>query len=378
MRIGIDGIPLTGAKTGVGHYTLELARGLAQIADTDSFEFVTPARILSGDSKRDEWPANLSVTYREPNSLRKHWWTIGLPLYIRQSSLDLFHGTNYNVPLWEGCPTVLTIHDLSLFLYPETHEKHRVSVGLRRIPTMGCAATKIITPSQAVRREVVEHLNVSPEKVIAIPEAARREFRPMPAEETRDARKRFGIEDDFLLYVGTLEPRKNLMLLVRAFEEVLCTTNLRPQLVIVGKKGWLVDELFAYVERAELGDRLLFTNYVTDEELRALYSSCRMCIYPSLYEGFGLPPLEAMACGAPVITTRIPSIMETVGDAARLVEPTDVDALARNIIDLLADAEARATLSAAGLARAAQFSWEKTARMTLEVYREMLGQEQRA
>jgi len=377
MRIGIDGIPLTGAKTGVGHYTLELARGLAQIADTDSFEFVTPARILSGDSKRDEWPANLSVTYREPNSLRKHWWTIGLPLYIRQSSLDLFHGTNYNVPLWEGCPTVLTIHDLSLFLYPETHEKHRVSVGLRRIPTMGCAATKIITPSQAVRREVVEHLNVSPEKVIAIPEAARREFRPMPAEETRDARKRFGIEDDFLLYVGTLEPRKNLMLLVRAFEEVLCTTNLRPQLVIVGKKGWLVDELFAYVERAELGDRLLFTNYVTDEELRALYSSCRMCIYPSLYEGFGLPPLEAMACGAPVITTRIPSIMETVGDAARLVEPTDVDALARNIIDLLADAEARATLSAAGLARAAQFSWEKTARMTLEVYREMLGQEQR-
>ena len=144
------------------------------------------------------------------------------------------------------------------------------------------------------------------------------------------------------------------------------------------EKGWLVDELFAYVERAELGDRLLFTNYVTDEELRALYSSCRMCIYPSLYEGFGLPPLEAMACGAPVITTRIPSIMETVGDAARLVEPTDVDALARNIIDLLADAEARATLSAAGLARAAQFSWEKTARMTLEVYREMLGQEQRA
>jgi len=378
MRIGIDGIPLTGTKTGVGHYTLELARSLAQIADTDSFEFVTPARILSGDSKRDEWPANLSVTYREPNSLRKHWWTIGLPLYIRQSSLELFHGTNYNVPLWEGCPTVLTIHDLSLFLYPETHEKHRVSVGLRRIPTMGCAATKIITPSQAVRREVVEHLNVSPEKVIAIPEAARREFRPMPAEETRDARKRFGIEDDFLLYVGTLEPRKNLMLLVRAFEEVLCTTNLRPQLVIVGKKGWLVDELFAYVERAELGDRLLFTNYVTDEELRALYSSCRMCIYPSLYEGFGLPPLEAMACGAPVITTRIPSIMETVGDAARLVESTDVDALARNIIDLLADAEARATLSAAGLARAAQFSWEKTARMTLEVYREMLGQEQRA
>ncbi len=378
MRVGIDGVPLTETKTGVGHYTLELARSLAQISDGDSFEVIAPARILINDGKHSELPANLTVTYREPNPLRKHWWTIGLPLYIRESSLDLFHGTNYSVPLWKGCRTALTIHDLSLFLYPETHEQHRVSVGRRRIPTMACVATKIITPSEAVRREVVEHLSVSPEKIVAIPEAARREFRPVPVEETRDVRTRFGVEDDFLLYVGTLEPRKNLMLLIRAFEEVLRATNLRPQLVIVGKKGWLVDELFAYVERAGLGDRLLFTNYVTDEELRALYSSCRMCVYPSLYEGFGLPPLEAMACGAPVITTRIPSIMETVGDAARLVGPTDVDALARNITELLTDAEARASLSAAGLARAAQFSWEKTARMTLEVYREMLGREQRA
>ncbi len=378
MRIGIDGISLAETKTGVGHYTLELGRSLAHIAGGHSFEFIAPSRILSGiekDGTRRELPANLCATYRPPNALRKHWWTIGLPLYIRQASLDLFHGTNYSVPLWKGCPTVLTIHDLSLFLYPETHEAERVSTGRRRIPTMACVATKIITPSEAVRREVVEHLSVPPEKIIAIPEAARREFHPVPPEETFETRKRFGIEEDFLLYVGTLEPRKNLMLLIRAFEEVLRATELRPQLVIVGKRGWLVDELFAYVERAGLGDRLLFTNYVSDEELRALYSSCRMCIYPSLYEGFGLPPLEAMACGAPVVTTRIQSIMETVGDAARLVEPTDAVALARIITELLTDAHARASLSAAGLRRAAQFSWEETARRTLEVYREVLGQE---
>lgn len=376
MHIGLDGIPLAETKTGVGHYTLELGRGLAEISGGDAFEFVAPSRILLRDAdERKSLPANLSVTFRKPNSLRKHWWTIGLPLYIRQSSFDLFHGTNYNVPLWEACPTVLTIHDLSLFLYPETHEKSRVITGLRRIPVMARVATKIITPSEAVRAEVVEHLGVSSEKVIAIPEAARVGFRPAPGEASREARTRFGIEEDFLLYVGTLEPRKNLMLLIRAFEEVLRATKLKPQLVIVGKKGWLVDELFAYVECAGLGDRLLFTNYVSDEDLRALYSSCRMFIYPSIYEGFGLPPLEAMACGAPVITTRIASIMETVGNAARLVATDDVNALARNITELLTDAGARSTLSAAGLERAALFSWAKTARMTMKVYEETLQSE---
>lgn len=373
MHIGLDGIPLAETKTGVGHYTLELGRGLAQLSGSDAFEFVAPSRILLRDEdERKTLPANLSVTFRKPNSLRKHWWTIGLPLYIRQSSFDLFHGTNYNVPLWEACPTVLTIHDLSLFLYPETHEKNRVVTGLRRIPVMARVATKIITPSEAVRGEVVEHLGVSGEKIIAIPEAARAGFRPAHAKASREARTRFGIEEDFLLYVGTLEPRKNLMLLIRAFEEVLRATELKPQLVIVGKKGWLVDELFAYVERANLGDRLLFTNYVSDEDLRALYSSCRMFIYPSIYEGFGLPPLEAMACGAPVITTKIASIKETVGNAARLVETDDVNALARNVTELLTDAAARSALAAAGLERAALFSWEKTARKTLEVYEETL------
>ena len=372
MHIGLDGIPLAAAKTGIGHYTFELAQSLARIAADDSFELIAPANILAENGEREALPANLRVTYREPNALSKHWWTIGLPLYMRRSPFDLFHGTNYNVPLWKLCPTVVTIHDLSLFLYPETHEEHLVRRGLKRMPIMARTATRIITPSESVRREVVERLKIAPDKIVAIPEAARREFHPAGDEEKRDVRRKFRIEDDFLLYVGTLEPRKNLMLLVRALEEVLRTTELKPKLVIAGKKGWLVDELFAYIERAGISDRLLFTGYVGDEDLRALYSSCRVCIYPSLYEGFGLPPLEAMACGTPVITTRIPSLMETVGTAARLVEPDDVHALASNIVELLTDKSARTFLSEAGLRRAAEFSWEKTARLTLDVYREVI------
>ncbi|MBA3438738.1 MAG: glycosyltransferase family 4 protein [Pyrinomonadaceae bacterium] len=375
MRIGLDGISLVEARTGVGHYTFELARGLAEVAPDDEFELVSPFPFTSliADGSDQGLPSNLRIVRAEVNALKKRWWTIGLPLYARQSALTLFHGTNYNVPLWHRCPTVVTIHDLSLFLYPETHEDHLVRRAHRRLPTMARTADLIITPSESVKREVCEHLPVKASKVVAVPEAPRRSFRPIPLEHTIETRRRLGIEDDFLLFVGTVEPRKNLLTLVQAFDEILRTTTLRPQLVIAGKRGWLVDDLFSYIKRTGIDERILFTGYVSDEDLCALYSSCRVCVYPSLYEGFGLPPLEAMACGAPVVTTRIPPIIETVGQAARLVVPKDVRALAQSIIELLQDADERQRLSYAGLERAAEFTWERTARRTLDVYHQALG-----
>jgi glycosyltransferase involved in cell wall biosynthesis len=149
---------------------------------------------------------------------------------------------------------------------------------------------------------------------------------------------------------------------------VLKNTIPRPQLVIAGEEGWLTAELFDYVKAQDFGNRVCWTGYVSDEDLCGLYSSCRAFIYPSIYEGFGLPPLEAMACGAPVISSNIPSITEVLGDAARLVSAMDVDALTRTIIDLWENADQRRRLSEAGQARAAEFSWDRTARQTLEVY----------
>ena len=175
--------------------------------------------------------------------------------------------------------------------------------------------------------------------------------------------------------MGTIEPRKNLITLVKALDEILRTTSWRPQLVIAGKEGWLSDELFSYIQRSGVAEHIRFIGYVSDPDLRALYSSCRMCVYPSLYEGFGLPPLEAMACGAPVITSRIPSIMETVGTAASLVSPTDVQGLAQAITQLLEDENKRSHFASAGIQRAAEFTWEKTARATLDVYEEALKRE---
>ena len=374
MRIGIDGIPLATPKTGIGHYTFELARSLASLVPDDECELIAPVPLeLDAEDNGIKMPRNLRTVYLPVNALRRRWWTIGLPLYVRQKKLTLFHGTNYNLPLWQRCPTVVTIHDLSLLLHSDTHQEHLVRRARMRLPTMTRVATRIITDSESVKREICTHLGIAPEKITAVPLAPRRSFRPVSEAHAAAVRRRLGVEDEFILFVGTVEPRKNLLTLVRAFDELLRTTDLRPQLVIAGGKGWLTEELFAHVEQSTITERILFTGYVSDEDLCALYSSCRVAVYPSLYEGFGLPPLEAMACGAPVITSRIPVIMETVGTAARLIEPSDVRELTAALVELLANTDARAHLSKAGLQRAGEFTWERTAERTLEVYREALG-----
>jgi len=183
-----------------------------------------------------------------------------------------------------------------------------------------------------------------------------------------ETRKRFGVEDDFLLFVGTLEPRKNLLTLLKAFDQILRHTSFRPQLVVAGGEGWLMDETFSFMQDSGINEQLRLTGYLDDEELRALYSSCKVFVYPSLYEGFGLPPLEAMACGAPVVASRIPALQETLADAAALVEPLDAGGLAESIIELLQSDERRRAVSAAGLKHVAQYSWDKAAKQTYEVY----------
>ena len=369
MRIGIDGIPLAEPKTGVGHYTFEIACELARQSPSDVFQILSHLPFADLDPAS----ANLSFIKAPVNTFTKHWWTIGLPLFIKRARLDLFHGTNYDVPLWGGCPTVLTIHDLSQLLFPETHEERRVRRARRRLPLMSRHATMIITPTMAVKSEVCEHLRVPANKVVVVNEAPRKSFSPMPLEQASSTVRKLGIDDEFILYVGTIEPRKNILTLVKAFAELLRSTTLRPQLVIAGKQGWLTDELFAYIESAQLGDRLRLTGYLSDDELRALYSACRVMVYPALYEGAGLPPLEAMACGAPVITTNTPAIAEMVAGKARLFSPTDFRALTEHLVELLTAPAARESIARAGISHAARFTWERAARETREVYRQAQG-----
>ena len=368
MRIGIDGIPLASAKTGIGHYTLELSTALAAIDRNDEFELISPVPF---DSSGFEYAHPNLKRIEAPK--RKFWWPLGLPLYIRRHSLALFHGTNYEIPMWNECPTVVSIHDLSLLLYPQTHLSHLVRRARFRLPLMAHWATKVITATEVVKQEIVEHLHVDPAKIAVTPYAPRRNFRPLDKFDTEQTRARFGIEETFILFVGTIEPRKNLITLLRAFAEILQNTDLRPQLVIAGQKGWLMDEISTYVTSENLSDRVVFTGYVSDRDLRALYSSCAVCVYPSLYEGFGFPPLEAMSCGAPVIASEIPVLREVTGEAAVRVPALDVQRLAESLVEMLREEGKRAYFSEAGISWARRFTWEKTAQLTLDVYRDVLS-----
>ena len=366
MDFGLDGTPLNQSLTGVGHYTLELAHALARIAPADRFELVSPLPSL----QRHELPSNLRVAQANVNRVsRLFWWQWGLSRYIKRSRFRVFHGTNYNVPLLKTCPAVVTIHDLSLLLWPQTHEQHLARRASWRLPLMTRRADAIIVPSQSVKTEVCEHLGINDSLITVIPEAPRSSFWQVPVDETAAVRRRLKIGDDFILFVGTIEPRKNLLTLLRAFAEILRHKRCRTQLVLAGNEGWLTGDLHNFLKTADISERVRFVGYLSDNDLRALYSLCQVFVYPSLYEGFGLPLLEAMACGAPVITSNIPAIRETVGDVAVLTSPTDVDELASSIKRLLENPVEREQLSAAGKQHAAKFSWEKAAAATLKVYR---------
>lgn len=374
MRVGLDGYPLCEPLTGVGHYTFELARALARHYPSDQFELIAPFDFqpsVTAHLEHEPVP-NLSLVSLGVKNVRGRWWSLYLPRYLKRASLDLFHGTNYELPLWNRRRTVLTVHDLSSLLYPELHRRQLARRMRLRLPLAVKLAKAIITPTEAVQRELCSRLKVKPGKVTAIHEAPRESFQPVPRQDSMRVRQRLGIENDFLLFVGTLEPRKNLLTLLRALGQLLRETSLLPQLVVAGGEGWLMDETFALIGDEGLREHLRLTGYLQDHDLRALYSSCATFIYPSLYEGFGLPPLEAIACGAPVVASRISALQETLGEAAMLVDPLDADALAKAIASLLQDGKRRDQLIQTGQGRLKAFSWDKAATATYEVYSRVL------
>jgi glycosyltransferase involved in cell wall biosynthesis len=370
MLIGLDGIPLTFPKTGVGHYTAQLAHALAAIAPEHEFRLVYPSTFPAASFQFDSSPPqNLGFVRVPVGPIRKHWWSVGLPRYISKERIQLFHGTNYDVPLWRGCRTVLTIHDLSLLLHPETHERRSVVRAKRRLPVMTKAADAIVVPTDAIRQEVCEHLRVAEQKVFVVPEAAREFFHAVDFAKTKATRDGLGIGDEFVLTVGTIEPRKNIPTLVAAFERLLARDSARQlQLVIAGGKGWLAGPSFAAIENSRAAAQIVLTGYLQDEALRDLYSSCRVFVYASLYEGFGLPPLEAMACGAPVIVSDIPALVESTRGAARIASARDPDELAQAMGDVLSDNDERAELIDAGRRRVRELSWTQTAIKTMQIY----------
>ncbi len=366
MRVAIDAIPLAANKTGVGHYTDALTEWLARTHHDHQYELISPFDFEFIPNQ--ETHPNLSKRFTPVSPMFRKWWLVGLPALLKISPVDVFHGTNYCIPVFTSCPTVVTIHDLSLYSQATTHEQNNVDRGKRRIPIMARRATMIIAPSEATKLEIIKHLKIKPEKIQVIYEAARPKMKPLRPSECEPILQKYGIQGKYLLYTGTIEPRKNLLKLLRAYHEVLRTTDHQPQLVLCGGRGWMEDEVFELVAELKLQRQVKFTGYVPDEDLPALYSAAEVFIYPSLYEGFGLPPLEAMACGTAVITSNSSSLPEVVADAGLQVDPLKVAELAEAIASLLNDSKKLRHYEQAGLKRAEIFSWERAAHETQAVY----------
>lgn len=305
-------------------------------------------------------------------AVRFLWEQAVQPWVVRRNGLDLLHSPALVGPMLGGRPFVVTVHDLSYYLYPETFRAANRSylqlLGRQSVRR----ARRVIAVSQSTKDDLVKHYGLPATRVDVVYHGVDEAFCPLPAEEVATFRARQGLPERFLLFVGTLEPRKNVVRLVEAYA-ILPQTS--PPLVLVGGKGWFYEQVFRRVEELGLASRVHFAGYVPAADLPAWYNAAEVLVYPSLYEGFGLPLLEAMACGTPVISSTASSLPEVVGDAGLLVDPVDVEGLAAAMERVLRDASARERMRAAGLHRAQRFTWEDAARQTVASYRRALARE---
>lgn len=368
-RIGIDGTPLLGERSGVGNYTGRLLAALLKM--TPRWEYLLFSnRPLNGLETELQGATQVKRYFQRSRWL---WMQTVLPGSIRRSRADLCHFTNALAPLWQPAPFVLTIHDASLYVYGHYHPRARHLTMRMTLPIVARRASAIITVSQHSRDELVRILGLPGEKVHVVYEAAAQCFRPVKeARALSHLRHKYGLPEEFLLFVGTLEPRKNLIRLARAVGRIR-RQGLAHKVVLVGPMGWMMEGFEREVEALGLQNDILYLGYVSGEDLPGIYSLATAFVFPSLYEGFGLPPLEAMACGTPVLTSDRSSLAEVCGEAALLVNPNSEEAIAEGLNLLLRDEALQHELSRRGLQHVKRYSWERAAQETAKVYRRILN-----
>lgn len=431
MHIAIDAHMVGERETGNETYMVNLARGLLRLTGRDPkgfswdalgppnatqelpamqraqqrrfgdmprFQFLTthPERLHAALPELSTSVNAQAARLRPANALLRI--PLGLPWAAWRGAYDLLHVT-YNAPPLSPCPTVVTIHDISFEHFPQFFSPRDRLILKTLVPLSARRAAHILTVSQHAKGEIVARYGLSPDQITVTYEAAGEQFQPVEDRARLQAvRARYGIPDGpFVLALGNLQPRKNIARLVAAFAQVVNSDQSTvtseqwpaseqlpitphgsrftspPSLVIAGKAQWRESDVVEAVRQAGLEDRVVFPGYVADADLPALYSAATVFVYPSLYEGFGLPPLEAMACGAPVISTHAASLPEVVGDAALLIDPHDTAALAQALADVLSQPGLQADLRRRGFRRVARFSWERCAAETLAVYSDVLA-----
>jgi glycosyltransferase involved in cell wall biosynthesis len=356
-------------RAGVSNYTEALLTHLGAIDQQNRYTIYT-TRGLDGAALG--LPPNFAVRpSRLPTinpRVRIPWEQLLAPALLRLNGADVFHGVLNVAPLFCPVPSVITIHDLAFLSFPQTFRRLNRAYLSWATRVSARRASRILAVSEATKQEIVRLLGVPPEKIIVTYDAAEARFAPPDPAELAAFRARAGLPERFILFISTLEPRKNVPMLLDAYARIAASTN--APLIIGGGKGWLYDQIFAKAESLNLGDRVRFVGFIDSQDLPLWYAAATVFTLPSLYEGFGMPLLEAMSCGTPVVTTTSSSLPEVVGDAGLLVPPTDADALGEALLRLLNDAKLRAEMRERGLQQARRFSWNETAERTLAAYRD--------
>ena len=372
MRIGIVVDRLNRPRTGIENYTYNLINKFAKISDKEKI-------FLINYEENNIFPNLNKIIIKNPlkNITKKsyYFWHLYLQFKLNKKDfkLDIIHSPE-NAALFiklRHQKKIITVHDIIPYLFPESYTPITLLRYKLLFPRTLRTADKIIADSNSTKRDLMSYFNVPEEKIRVILLAADEKFKPLNNGETDEIRQKYNLDFPFIFYVG-LGLRKNIQTLIKAFHKLKKDPGTKQKLVIAGEKEGNYKAIFETIDKLNLQKDVIFTGYVLDEDLSALYNAADLFVYPSLYEGFGLPPLEAMACGTPVITSNTSSLPEVVGDAGIMVDPYDVDRLADAMHKVLSNDGLREDMIKKGLERAEMFSWEKTARETLKVYEEVI------
>lgn len=372
MIIGIDGRAAYWYRgTGIGTYVYQLIYKQSQI-DRDNHYYV----LIPKESEYSFiWGDNFHETPVGNERKDKFWEELEITEVLLDRKVDLYHipQNGIGMPKDKVCPFVVTLHDVIPITMPETVGPYYCKKFLESIPDILDKSDAIITVSEFSKRDICTELGISPQKVFVSHLAAEDIYSPMDKQIAKAlVKQKYGIEDDFFLYVGGYNPRKNIRTLLLAYAHIKERLNKNHKIVILGKPGRSYEDLVKLSEELKISDSCIFTGFIPVEHMPWFYNAASVFVYPSLYEGFGLPVVEAMACGTPVITSDITSLPEVAGDGAITVSPKDYEAIGKHLLHLVEDEAFYVEISKKALERASRYSWDKTVQDTLKVYRSVI------
>lgn len=369
MRIGIDASTV-GTQGGPRTYVLNLIESLLKIDRENEYViFYNSEKHLGLFPQARE----IAVPFANPVTrlLREH---ILMPLFYKKEGLDIIHNPKSAISVFKPCKTVVTIFDLIPVTHPETEKWMARIYWSVQIPVAARHADFIITSSEFAKKEIISRYGTSEDRIKVIPIAYNSHCRPIkPSSEMDQIKDKYNMPEKYILYVGTIQPRKNIGTLIKSYSSLVKKGLTDHKLVITGRKGWLYGPLFELIKEEGMEENIVFTGFVPDEELPYIYNGADLFIYLSLFEGFGIPPLEAMACGVPVICSNTTSLPEVAGDAGTLVDPMDQEGVENEILKVLTTPSLQNDMKKKGLIQAEKFSWERTARETLQVYKDVVS-----